>query len=71
VAYTHAIQHESVNALQLRLSFGKLLQTDLFSVLTGDVDNLSIDGVLRRDVFLPQRLKESSRFVPCLFWPYE
>jgi hypothetical protein len=58
-----------MNALQLRLSFGKLLQTDLFSVFARDVDNLSIDSVLGRDVLLPQRLEESPRFVPCLFWP--
>ena len=60
VAYAHSIQDEGVNALQLRLSPSELLETDLLSMFAGDEDNLCICCFLRGDVFLPQRLEESS-----------
>jgi hypothetical protein len=46
VADAHAVQHNGVHSLQLRLSFGELLQTNFFCVFARDIDNLGIGRLL-------------------------
>ena len=60
VADAHAIQHQRVDAQQLCLSFGQLLQADLFGIFARDVHYLRVAGLFRRDVLFSQRLDESA-----------
>jgi hypothetical protein len=60
VADAHAIEDQSVDAQQLRLSFGQFLQTDFFGIFARDVDYLGVAGLFRRYVLFSQRLEESA-----------
>lgn len=60
MVYTHAIEDESVDTLQLRLPFGELFQTNLFGMFARDVYNLRVDCIFWGDVLFSQCLEESS-----------